>query len=131
MKAVSIIFSLILSFGVLAGPASAQRSQTICKGSHYTVRNNSMHDIKVVDVEYLDKFKDRWVRFPSTRNRVIEADEQTTWQRDTPGLEYGSTTRARIVYKSRKGDKWVLQNTKRSLRTYCFGEDTYFIFDVK
>ena len=127
MKAISIIFSLMLSLGVLAGPASAQRSQPICEDAHYLVRNNSNHDIKVVDVEY----KDKWVRFPSTRNRVIEAGERTTWQRDTPGLAYSASTRARIIYKSRKGGKWVLQETKKSLRTYCFGYDTFLIFDVK
>lgn len=130
MKAISTIFSVILSLSVLTGPASAQRSLPICEDAHYSVRNNSKHDIKVVDVEYKDKVKGKWVRFPSTRNRVIEAGERTIWQRDTPGLAQSEATRARIIYKSRKGGKWVLQETKKSLKTYCFGYDTFFIFDV-
>jgi len=130
MKAISLFFTLILSLSVLASAAQAQRSQPICKDAQYSVYNNSKHDIKVVDVEYLDQVKGKWVRFPSTKNRLIKAGKNKRWTRGTPGLAYESSTRARIVYKSRKGGKWVLQDMLTSGKATCFFRDTYFTFRV-
>lgn len=100
------------------------------------MHNNSKHDIKVVDVEYLDQVKEKWVRFPSTKNRVIKAGKNKRWTRGTPGLAHDSSTRARIVYKSRKtgksrkSGKWVLQDMLISRKAARFFRDTYFIFRV-
>ena len=131
MKMLTVFLSLMVTLATVAGTAHAQTADEVirCEGSNFSIKNNRDYAILAVDVRYKNQQLGKWVEFPNTKNRVVEPGESVEWQRSIKGVGYGDWSAARLRYKKRVGDRWVLvRKEARSTKAPCEGYDTYFIF---
>ena len=135
MKMLTVFLSLMLAAVLTPGYATAQSfdKTLMCEDAAFVVNNNSKRAILVVDVSYRPLLDGSWREFPNTKNRMVEPGGSVEWRRSVKGIEMFDSTRAKVRYKKRVGDRWV--PVRREVRTrvdaMCFDWDTYFIFDVE